>query len=274
MSSPARRSPTRATPSSGPPSSAWACRSTSLRSAAGLLLTTPGAAAISSRAARRLLKETHPEEIHEYVRTTAHRDPNPDSLPCRGPTYATRPSPRSRAGRWSVLGGPTGRPGNYGRRHREGRGRHDAAAPRQRRSGDRGESEPRAEPDRRQLYTERRSRGGPAPAGEPNRVRLPDPGNHRHPRRNDYGADLPRAGGRDPRAGRGDRLWDPAPRGHHRLGLDSQRRGGKRRRDHQRRPDDPGPGGRGRGHAQQRRAGRRHADPDPRRRLRPSTWTW
>src|SRR2546429_2646705 len=181
MSSPARRSPTRETPSSGPPSSAWACRSASLRSAAGLLLTTPRAAAISSRAARRLLKETHPEEIHERVRTTAHRDPNPDSLPCRGPTYATRPSPRSRADRWFVLGDPTGRPGNYGRRHREGRGRHDAAAARQRRSGDRGDSVPRAEPQRRQLYTERRSRGGLPLAGEPHRVRLADPGDHRHP---------------------------------------------------------------------------------------------
>jgi len=177
-------------------------------------------------------------------------------LPQRRRMRLVRP-PRSRAGRWYVLGGPTGR--RKRRRHGKGRRRstqsHSATSKSRRRDSARELT--RADGS----FTINGVPRGPSACARLASVRLADPGSHRHPAETTTAQIASR---RPPRSSSRscDRLRHAA-RSHHRLG---SRRSAPRRQtsaDHQCRPDDPGPGAGSR--SPETTASRcRHPNPDSR----------
>jgi len=164
-----------------------------------------------------------------------------------------------------MLGDPPRRAGLHRRDHGAGGRRHDPTGRLQRRSLDRRNAAPNVHPDRRRLHAERHPRGSPPSTGNAHRVRSAAARRHRDRRSNRHRAAHAGAGGVDSGSGGGDRLWHPAARGDHRIGLDDRRRRGERRGDLQCQSDGAGPCRRRRHHAEQRRARRRGADPHPRR---------
>ena len=187
------------------------------------------------------------------------------SVPPGGLSHGDGSLSHSRAGIRPVVGCAAGRSRFHRHHHRPGRRLRIASTPLGGERPDRGNDARRAHAGRRRVHHCRGALGHRSSTCQPHRIRPASAGRHGAWRRFGRRAVLDVGAGRRARRAGRYRIRNAASFGHHRLGEPGGRRSGQCGRDQQREPDAAGPGGRSADGDEQRRAGRRGADPHPRR---------